>query len=265
MAPREFFITTAFLLSVMAVLALVESIAPLFAPADRSKGRGMANLSLTVVTFVLNWGLNSTAAVVALALSFQARGLLAPLPLSLPARIAISVVTLDLFTYLAHLTMHKIPPLWRVHSVHHSDPFLDVSTTFRQHPLEGIWRFLWIIVPVWILGLPASGVVAYRVLSAGNGVLEHANIGLWQPFDRALSLFWTTPNMHKIHHSRLAKQTDSNYGNILSLFDRGFHTFTPTEQALSVTYGLENSDTKRAKSLVGLLTLPFARPRTGEM
>lgn len=260
MTTREFFSTIIFLFNLMAVLSLVELVIPLFARDERSRGRLIANLGLTAVTFVLNWGLYSAAAVIALVLS-QRRGLLVPLALPLPALIAISVVTLDLFTYLAHLTMHKIPLLWRIHSIHHSDPFLDVSTTFRQHPIEGIWRLLWIIIPVWTLGLPASGVVVYRLLSTGNALFEHANIRFWQPLDRVLSLVWTTPNMHKIHHSRAPEQTDSNYGNILALFDRGFRTFTPTEQALSVIYGLEDSDSKREKSFPGLMTLPFARSR----
>ncbi len=259
MAAREFLTNLSIILAVMALLSLFELAVPLFARSARSKGRGFANFGLTLFTFLVNWGLISAAAGIALVLSFQGGGLLAPLALPMPALVAITIVTLDLATYLAHLSMHKIPLLWRVHSVHHSDPFLDVGTTFRQHPIEGLWRFLWIIVPVSILGLPAAGVVIYRLLSAVNAALEHANVRVWGPLDRALSLVWTTPNMHKIHHSRKKVQNDSNYGNLLSLYDRGFRTFTPTDRAFGVVYGLDDVESKRSKSLSGLMTLPFAR------
>lgn len=264
MTVRESLSTIAFLFSLMAILSLVELAIPLFARDERSKGRGVANLGLTVLTFLLNWGLHLAAVAIAFVLSIQGRGWLQPLALSLPTLIVISVVTLDLCSYLAHLTMHKIPLLWRVHSVHHNDPFLDVTTSFRQHPIEGVWRFLWIIIPVWALGLPVSGLVVYRLLSAVTGLFEHANIRLGQPLDRVLSLVWTTPNMHKVHHSRAPQQTDSNYGNILTLFDRGFRTFTPSEQASSVVYGLEDSDPQREKSFLGLMTMPFAQSRHEE-
>ena len=261
MATREFFSSACFLLGLMVVLSAMELCIPLFARGERSSGRGIANLGLTILTFVLNWVLISVAAMTAVLISVRGRGLLAPLGLSLPTTNAISIIALDLSTYLAHLSMHKVPLLWRFHRVHHSDPFTDATTTFRQHPMEGIWRFVWIIVPVWLLGLPASGVVAYRIISAGNGMVEHANIRLWQPLDSALSVLWSTPNMHKIHHSCVSEQTNSNYGNLLALFDRGFRTFTPTREALTVTYGLEGSDWKLEKSFVHLLAIPFVRSR----
>jgi sterol desaturase/sphingolipid hydroxylase (fatty acid hydroxylase superfamily) len=217
---------------------------------------------LTVVTFLLNWGLYSAAAVVALLGSIRQWGILARFNLPSLALIGISIVTLDLATYLAHVRMHKVPVLWRFHRVHHSDEFVDATTTFRQHPLEGVWRFLWIIVPVWTLGLPALGIAIYRILSAGNGLIEHSNIGLSQKFDRLVSLVWTTPNMHKIHHSRSPQQTDSNYGNLLALCDRAFGTFRPTDEALGVHYGLDSVDRKRSESIGALITLPFESSRT---
>ena len=76
------------------------------------------------------------------------------------------------------------PAMWRFHQVHHSDPFVDVTTTYRTHPVETVWRFLFAIVPVWLLGIPAQAVVIQRLLQATNGVIEHANIRLWPPLDR---------------------------------------------------------------------------------
>lgn len=247
----------AFIVLLCGALALVELWIPLFASPDR-RGRTPANLSLTALTFLLNWVLDSTAAILALWLSVEGKGLLRSFSMTTAAWVATSVVVLDLTAYLAHLSMHKMPILWRVHRVHHSDTFVDVTTAFRQHPFEGAWRFCWTILPIWLLGLPASGVLVYRILSAGNALLEHANIRLSQTLDRSLALLWVSPNMHKVHHSQMQQQTDSNYGNIFSIFDRMLRTFRPTDEALAVTYGLDDVDPKDGKSFARLVSLPFA-------
>jgi len=248
----------AFIVLLCGALALVELWIPLFVAGDRGPGRKPANLGLTALTFLLNWAMDSAAAILALALSVEGKGLLRSFAIPTWASIAICVVVLDFTAYLAHLSMHKATSLWRVHRVHHSDAFVDVTTAFRQHPFEGAWRFCWTILPIWLLGLPAAGVLLYRILSAGNALLEHANIRLSQGFDRALALVWVSPNMHKVHHSERQQQTDSNYGNILSIFDRAFGTFRPTDEALLVTYGLEDIDPKDGKSFARLVALPFA-------
>jgi sterol desaturase/sphingolipid hydroxylase (fatty acid hydroxylase superfamily) len=261
MTTHEFLTNAGIIAAFMAATALIELFVPLFARGARSAGRARANLGLTALALLLNWAVASLAAVVALRLEIPGRGLLAQLALPLPALVAATVVTLDLCTYAAHRSMHALPFLWRAHSVHHSDPFLDVTSTVRQHPLEGLWRFAWILAPTWLLGLPAAGVVVYRLLSVLQGVLEHANVRVFAPLDRAVSLFWVTPNMHKVHHSRIRGETDSNYGNLFALFDRALGTFTPTERAFGVSYGLDDVDPRRARSLLALLALPFARPR----
>jgi sterol desaturase/sphingolipid hydroxylase (fatty acid hydroxylase superfamily) len=208
--------------------------------------------------------LHSAAALIAVAVSPAAPGAMARLEIPFAVQIIASIVVLDLsYGYLAHRAMHMSPLLWRAHRVHHSDPFVDVTTSYRTHPIEGAWRFLFLIVPVWILGVPVEGVVTYRLLSAINGILEHANIRLWAPIDRALSLVWVTPNMHKLHHSRLCAETNSNYGNIFSIHDRLLRTFTPTARALAMCYGLDDADPAQVKSLRALLAMPFASIRPG--
>ncbi|PYR07814.1 MAG: hypothetical protein DMG00_16270 [Acidobacteria bacterium] len=90
-----------------------------------------------------------------------------------------------------------------------------------------------------------------------RGLVEHANIRLWAPLDRVLSVVWVTPNVHKIHHSRDSSETNSNDGNVLSIYDRMFGTFMPTEHASSVVYGLDDADPVRSSSLPRLLAMPF--------
>jgi sterol desaturase/sphingolipid hydroxylase (fatty acid hydroxylase superfamily) len=248
----------------MALAALLELAAPMFVRARAQRSRGAANLGLTVLTLALNWVLASAAAAIALALSWHAPGLMARRGVPFAAQVVVSVVVLDFFFgYLAHRAMHVSPSLWRMHRVHHADPFVDVTTTFRTHPVEGLWRFVFMIVPVWIFALPAEAVVVYRLLSAINGILEHANIRVWQPLDRAVSLVWVTPNMHKVHHSRDCGETDSNYGNILSIYDRILGSFTPTARAASVVYGIDDVDPVRAQSLPHLLAMPFQALKAG--
>ena len=150
--------------------------------------------------------------------------------------------------------------MWRFHQIHHSDPFVDVTTTYRTHPVETVWRFLFAIVPVWLLGIPAQAVVIQRLLQATNGVIEHANIRLWPRLDRLLSLVWVTPNVHKIHHSREVSETNSNYANLVTLYDRLLGTYTPAARAAAVVYGLDEVDAGRAASFPGLLSMPFQGP-----
>jgi len=170
--------------------------------------------------------------------------------------VAIGVIALDASTYACHRLMHILPPLWRAHRVHHSDPLVDVTTALRFHPIETLWRFLFIVVPAWALGLPLRAVAVYRVVSVWFALLEHMNVKLWQPLDSALSLVVGTPNMHKVHHSRLPAETNTNYGNIFSLFDRALGTYTPSARASFVHYGLNGHDDADTQQLGALLRLP---------
>jgi sterol desaturase/sphingolipid hydroxylase (fatty acid hydroxylase superfamily) len=256
MSAREFLINLAIIFSVMAVGALLETAVPLFAAGSRERGRRAANLVLMAIVFLLNWLLSSVAAVAALTL--RPAGLMAQLRWPLWAQIVIGFVAIDFSVgYLSHRTLHALPLMWRFHRIHHSDPFVDATTTYRTHPIETVWRFLFTIVPIWLLGIPAQAVLIQRLVQSTNGILEHSNVRLWAPLDRALSLFWVTPNVHKIHHSREVSETNSNYGNVLSLYDRLLGTYTPSERAYSVVYGLTDVDPVDAANLPRLLSSPF--------
>jgi len=221
-----------------------------------ARGRRGANLGLTALSFVSNWLLASVAATAAL--SLRPTGLLARLGWPIWLDIVVGIVVLDFSVgYASHRTMHAWPAMWRFHRVHHSDAFVDVTTTYRTHPVETGWRFLFAIVPIWLLGIPAQAVVIQRLLQATNGVIEHGNIRLWPPLDRVLSLVWVTPNVHKIHHSRDFSETNSNYANLLTIYDRLLGTYTPSTRAASVVYGLDNAEGMSKASCPGLVTMPF--------
>jgi len=259
MTARDFLTNVAVILTVMAGGALLETLVPMFAARPWTQGRRMTNLGLTALSFGSNWLLASLAALAALTL--RPAGLLAQLGWPLWIEIVFSIVVLDFSVgYLSHRTMHMWPAMWRFHRIHHSDPFVDVTTTYRTHPVETVWRFLFAIVPVWLLGIPAQAVVIQRLLQASNGVIEHANIRLWPRLDRVLSLVWVTPNVHKIHHSREVSEANSNYANLVTLYDRLLGTYTPAERAAAVVYGLDEVDASRAASLPALLSMPFQSP-----
>jgi sterol desaturase/sphingolipid hydroxylase (fatty acid hydroxylase superfamily) len=153
--------------------------------------------------------------------------------------------------------MHKVPALWNVHRVHHSDPVIDVTTTIRQHPIEGLLRYAVLAACVTLLGVGLVPFAIYRVASVICGLLEHANVRVPRRLDRALALVVTFPNMHKVHHSREQHETDTNYGNILSWFDRLFGTYTPSERGETVVCGLDGFEEPSMQTTAGLLALPF--------
>jgi sterol desaturase/sphingolipid hydroxylase (fatty acid hydroxylase superfamily) len=214
---------------------------------------------MTVQTLVVAFALTVAAA---LCLPPASAGLLGAAGMPVSARIVVGIVALDLaYGYLAHRTMHAWPALWRYHRVHHSDAFVDVTTSYRTHPVETAWRHLWLFATVWGLGVPAAAVVAFRVLSAVNGLLEHANVRVAPALDAALSRVWVTPNVHKVHHSRERTETNANYGNLLALHDRAFGTYLPPGRARGVRYGLDDVEPAELRSFGALLAMPWGSGR----
>jgi len=261
MSAQEFLTNIGIILAVMGIGALLEVVVPMSAAKVWNLDRRAANLGLTALSFASNWLLASLAAVAAL--SLRPAGLMAQLAWPSWIEVLTGIIIIDFSVgYLSHRTMHMWPPMWRFHQIHHSDPFVDVTTTYRTHPVETVWRFLFAIVPIWLLGIPAEAVVIQRLLQATNGVIEHANINLWAPLDRVLSLVWVTPNVHKIHHSRKVAEANSNYANLVTLYDRLLGTYTPAERAAAVKYGLDDADPSKLGSLPALLSMPFQRAET---
>ena len=217
---------------------------------------------MTIQTLAFAFVLTSAVSVAAVYPPLASPGFMAAVGLPAFAQLLVGIVALDFaFGYVAHWSMHASPVLWKYHRVHHSDAFVDVTTSYRTHPVESAWRHLWMFVTIWALGVPAVAVVAFRMLSAVNGLLEHANIRVAPALDAALSRAWVTPNMHKVHHSRDRAETDSNFGNLFTLHDRVFGTFLPTERAFSVTYGLDDVDPADVRWVGALLAMPWrARP-----
>jgi sterol desaturase/sphingolipid hydroxylase (fatty acid hydroxylase superfamily) len=228
----------------MAALALVEGVIPLVHGVRRGRTRVAINLGLAAQAITLNALLTGAAVVLARRFELEGCGLLASLSAHPFLLVALAIPVLDLATYWAHRTMHMIPALWTAHRVHHADAFVDVTTTLRQHPLELVWRFLWVIVPTWLIGIPVAALASYRLLSVAQGLLEHANVDLGARAERALAPLVITPNAHKLHHSPKRAEHDRNYGNLFSALDRLFGSYLAPDRDRRIEYGL--ADTVRS-------------------
>jgi sterol desaturase/sphingolipid hydroxylase (fatty acid hydroxylase superfamily) len=235
------------------LLWILESRWPAF-PFGRERVRHvLPNLVLAMLTIVMNLAFTSSLRPAWLELHIWKPAS------SLWLVTVLSVAILDFFGWLAHVLLHKLAWAWRIHRVHHSDLVVDVTTGLRQHPGETIWRMAWRVLPVATLRIPIPAVALYEALSAGNALLEHANVALPEGADRLVRWLFVTPSMHKWHHSRDARETDTNYGNILSTWDRLFGTFTDGARLPRVRYGLDGFDGPASQSVGGLLRLPLTR------
>jgi sterol desaturase/sphingolipid hydroxylase (fatty acid hydroxylase superfamily) len=170
----------------------------------------------------------------------------------------LGILFLDFFgAYLAHYTEHKVKPLWMVHLVHHSDHKVDTTTANRHHPIESIIRFTFTLFGVFIVGAPISIVMFYQSMSLISTQFTHANIKISPKVDKILSYFIVSPSMHKIHHHYKLPYTDSNYGNIFSIWDRILGTYLEMDTD-KIVYGVDTfPDEKVNSSLKELLKQPF--------
>jgi sterol desaturase/sphingolipid hydroxylase (fatty acid hydroxylase superfamily) len=245
----------------LALATIVETIVPLRRQSRRLHGRLATNLALLGITLGLGMLLNFALAIGAAYVQANGLGLLQMVGAGTVVSFILTLLALDGATYLVHRLLHQVPLLWRVHLVHHIDASVDATTAFRQHPVEGLIRFSFIAVPAWILGAPPVAVAIYRLLGSLNSVVEHANVLVPRWLDRLMVLIWVTPHMHKVHHSRERTQTDSNYANLFSFFDRMFGSYTPSSCGTSVAYGIGGYDAPEHQSLAAVLWLPFRRSR----
>jgi len=217
----------------------------------------MPNVALTLILVLTNLALSFSSAYLAAFTVRHRVGLFPFFGVSAWTQAVFGVVALDLFAYFAHVLMHKSWLGWQFHRVHHSENAVDVTTAFRQHPGETVWRMLWQLSAVVVFGIPLWAVVIYLILSALNAQTEHANIRLNGKVDQLLRFIIVTPHMHKVHHSRDQKETDSNYSNIFSCWDRLFGTYTPAIDLQKLRYGLDGFDARERQTVWALLKMPF--------
>ena len=238
---------------------LLEGVLPLFSFNYKKWKHAFPNLFLTATTIVINF----TLAFVLLNSAdwvkendFGIINLLPEMPLWL--YVVLGVLLLDFFgAYLAHFIEHKVKPLWMVHLVHHTDHKVDTTTANRHHPLESMIRFSFTLLGVFVVGTPISIVMVYQSMSLIFTQFTHANIKMNKKVDKVLSYVIVSPDMHKVHHHNMLPYTDSNYGNIFSIWDRVFGTFSSLDRE-KIVYGVDTFPNEATNSsLVELLKQPF--------
>jgi len=250
-------------LAMLAAMAAWE----LAAPARRAEVprliRWSNNLALVVVdTAVLRLVLPVLAVGAAVWAQAQGIGLLHLAPLPGWLAVVLAILALDLAIYGQHILMHKTPALWRLHRMHHADPLVDVTTGLRFHPLEILLSMLLKIALVVSLGAPPVAVLLFEVILNAASLFNHANIRLPPRVEALARLILITPDLHRIHHSEIRAETDSNYGFSVPWWDRLFRTFRarPALGPDGVVAGIGAFGTARDQWLDRLLIQPFRRP-----
>ena len=200
-----------------------------------------------------------TTAAVAIWAADQGVGLFNLLKIDGLTATMLSIVLLDLIIYGQHRLFHRVPLLWRLHQVHHADQDIDVSTGLRFHPIEILISMLIKFASVILLGAPVAAVVLFEVILNGMAMFNHGNIHLPKWLDAALRLLIVTPDMHRVHHSVLIHETNSNYGFNISLWDRLFGSYhaQPDQGHQKMTIGLKPLLNQPTHSILWMLRLPF--------
>lgn len=184
-------------------------------------------------------------------------GLLQRLNFSLGMEQLIGFLAFDLWMYLWHRANHRMPFFWRFHRVHHSDPAVDTSSALRFHVGEMVLSSTLRLAVIPLLGIPLKDLVLYEIILEPVILLHHSNIALPAILDRWMRLLVVSPNMHRVHHSDLPAETNSNYASIFSFWDRLCGTYRQREVA-TIRYGLEEFRDPRWHTLKGLLVTPLA-------
>lgn len=235
-----------------------------FPLVTRKSGHHRVNFPMTGLLILVNLVFTSVTFAVAGWVDNQQIGLFNLIELPRWGEAVMMIILLDLTAgYLSHLVFHKYALLWHWHVVHHSDDLVDVTTTFRQHPVESTIRILFLLAGLVVFGVPLGVLLIYLALSTLHAQIEHANIRIPASLDRILQYVLVTPNMHKVHHSKHQHETDSNYGNILSVWDRIFGTYNKRKNYDTIEYGLDFDTHQSEKSFWRLVMYPF-RKLTGK-
>ena len=260
LVANELLIRLAAFAGIFAVMAAWEILAPRRDQKLGRRTRWSGNIGIVILDAVLV-RLVFPITAVGLALVAEARGwgLFYVLDLTTWVSVPLAVMALDLAIYLQHVLFHAVPTLWRLHRMHHADLELDVTTGTRFHPIEIILSMGIKLGAVAAMGVPAVAVLAFEVLLNATSIFNHSNVRIPAWVDRGLRWIVVTPDMHRVHHSILAPETNSNFGFNLPWWDRLFGTYRdqPSAGHLGMTIGIEQFREPAEQRLGCMLTQPF--------
>ena len=243
---------------IFAAMALWELLAPRRKQAFGRGKRWPSNIGIVVLDTLLIRLVFPTAAV-GMALLAEEHGLFHALNAPVWVAVIASVILLDLAIYLQHVLFHAVPVLWRLHRMHHADLDFDVTTGVRFHPIEILLSMGIKLGVVAALGTPAVAVLIFEVLLNATSMFNHGNVRLPERVDHVLRWIVVTPDMHRVHHSVIPRETNSNFGFNLPWWDRLFGTYRaqPVAGHEGMTIGIEQFRDPRELSLERMLSQPF--------
>jgi sterol desaturase/sphingolipid hydroxylase (fatty acid hydroxylase superfamily) len=248
---------TAFL-GIFIAVAIWEHVSPKRQLTTSKSSRWFSNISITVLGTALVRGIFPVLAA-SLAAGQTSTGILNQIFLPYPLKVFLAILAFDLIIYGQHVMFHSIPLLWRLHMMHHADLDIDVTTGLRFHPIEVILSMGIKIAAVIFIGPPVLAVIIFEVLLNGTSMFNHGNIKMPDGVDRLLRLLVVTPDMHRVHHSVVIRETNSNFGFNFPWWDRLFGTYRaqPAAGHHDMTIGLSQFRDQKRLTLFWLLALPF--------
>lgn len=246
----------------LGVLILMSALEALFPARDRTQRRAarwLTNFGLVVIDTLAIRILFPIIAVGA-ALWAESRGLGLFQMTSLPVwvEVILAVIVLDIIIYWQHRLFHRVPVLWRLHKVHHADRDLDATSGLRFHPVEIVLSMLIKMVAVVALGAPVLAVIIFEIILNACALFNHANLRLPRRVERPLRQLMVTPALHRIHHSVIERETNTNFGFSVIWWDKLFRTYTDKPDG-KLTLGLSEYQTDSPSNLFWSLVLPFRR------
>ena len=245
------------------VVALLESIRPRRMASGLLGLRWFGNFTLTILGAMLIRVLFPLFGVGwALFCSERGLGLFNQVAWPAWAEFMLTIVIIDWVNWAQHYLLHRIPPLWRIHRTHHSDPEYDFTTGVRFHPFETVLSTAVLAAAILAIGGPPVAVFVSQLLTVAVAFAEHANFYVPASIDRVLRLVVVTPDMHRIHHSQDAREGNSNFSNVFSWWDRLFGTYVdqPAEGHDGIVFGVAELSGRRHIMVPWMLLQPFLRP-----
>ena len=252
-------LNTALTIAVLVFLWCLETWLPLYHERHGNRlkhaGRNIAIALFNTVVIALMF--SGIMAMVSVWNQNQKFGLLHLLDFPLLIETGIALLLFDGWMYLWHRANHEIPFLWRFHRMHHSDREIDVTSATRFHIGELILSSVLRLGVIPLLGLELWQLVLYEVMLLPVIQFHHSNVNLQERWDRLLRAVIVSPNMHRVHHSRLQLETDSNYSSVFSFWDRLACTFRRRDDVLAIEFGLLEFDDLKWQTILGMLRTPF--------
>ncbi len=236
---------------------LLENVIPLVKTQTNKWSHAKSNIVFLTTTILINFLFGIATSGIFVWQSNHSFGFFYLIHLPAVIELILSVMLLDLIAqYLVHFLLHKFKFMWKFHMVHHSDTMVDATTGTRHHPGDYVMREMFSLIAIVLFGMPFAYYIFYRILTILFTYFSHANIILPKALESIIGLLFITPNMHKFHHHYERPWTDSNYGNIFSIWDRLFGTLVIGDTS-KIIYGLDVLDESQSNNLSYQMKLPF--------